>query len=46
MNKTRYGHDIEVLKQAADLCREGGCESAIPFIVKRINWLKENDYEK
>lgn len=41
MDKYRK-HQIEVLEQAFDLCKEGGCESALPYIKLRINWLKQN----
>jgi hypothetical protein len=33
---------IAALEKAAELCRQGGCEVAIPFIVRRIHWLKDN----
>lgn len=33
---------IDALEKAFDFCKKGGCESAIPFIVLRINWLRNN----
>lgn len=41
MEKFRQ-EQLEVLRKAVDLCREGGCENAIPFIVHRIHWIEDN----
>jgi len=42
---TAYTKQIEALKQAIPLCREGGLESVIPYITHQIRWMVENDYE-
>lgn len=42
---TRYEKELNALRKAVDLCREGGCENAIPFIIHRIHWMEDNDYE-
>ena len=41
MEKFRH-EQIEALLKAIDLCREGGCESAIPSIVQQIRWIEDN----
>ena len=45
MAKTFYGDQIVALTKAVELCAEGGCKNAIPFINHRISWLRANDYD-
>ena len=45
MARTFYGEQIEALTKAVELCREGGCDGAIPFIINRIKWMQRNDWE-
>lgn len=33
---------IEALQKAAEFCEKGGCMAAIPYINRRIHWLKDN----
>ena len=32
---------IEALEKALEYCDKGGCQGVIPFIKRRIHWLKE-----
>lgn len=41
MDKFRQ-EQLEALREAVELCRKGGCESAIPFIILRIHWIEDN----
>ena len=45
MARTIYGGQIDALTRAAELCREGGCEAAVPHIMQRIRWMQQNDRE-
>ena len=40
-----YGEQIEALKKAVELCEQGGCNNAIPFINQQIRWMQQNDFE-
>ena len=45
MARTFYGKQIEALTKAVELCKEGGCDGAVPFIINRIRWMERNDWE-
>ena len=45
MARTFYGEQIEALTKAVELCKEGGCDGAVPFIINRIRWMQNNDWE-
>lgn len=44
-SKTYYGDDIKACQKALEFCKKGHCESAIPFIVQRLNFMYDNDFE-
>lgn len=43
MNKF-YQDQLTALREAVKKCQEGGCESAVPFIIQRIHWIENNIY--
>lgn len=45
MARTFYGEQIEALTKAVELCKEGGCDGAVPFIINRIKWMQVHDWE-
>jgi hypothetical protein len=45
MARTFYGEQIEALQKAIELCKQGGCNGAVPFIINRIKWMQRNDWD-
>lgn len=43
--RTFYGEQIEALQKAIELCKQGGCDGAVPFIINRIKWMMRNDWD-